>query len=411
VVAAPPTASEGPADLSSWEGVRASFQLRLDYIHMASMLLASHPTPVRTALANYRRELDENPVAAVHHLGERDQAVLDAAGKYIGAPPESIALTDSTTMGLGMVYTGLDVKPGEELICTLNCHYSTRESMRYSALRSGAKRREVRLYQEGGRATEAEIVGRFQAELRPETRYVAVTYVHSSTGVKLPITSLADIVRKVNAERDEASKIRLCVDGVHGFGIENIEVPKLGCDYFIAGTHKWLFGPRGTGIVWASERGWSSVAPTIPPFAWGAFTAWMKGDEPAPPRGPLFSPGGFHSFEHRWALKEAFEMHLKMGKARVEQRIHALATQTKEGLAKMKHVTLRTPMSAALSSGIVCFEVAGMKPDAVVDRLHDEHKIIASTTPYATSYARLSPGLINTPEEIDRTLAAIRAMA
>jgi selenocysteine lyase/cysteine desulfurase len=77
----------------------------------------------------------------------------------------------------------------------------------------------------------------------------------------------------------------------------------------------------------------------------------------------------------------------------------------------MKHVTLRTPMSAALSSGIVCFEVAGMKPDAVVDRLHDEHKIIVSTTPYATSYARLSPGLINTPEEIDRTLVAIRAMA
>jgi selenocysteine lyase/cysteine desulfurase len=76
----------------------------------------------------------------------------------------------------------------------------------------------------------------------------------------------------------------------------------------------------------------------------------------------------------------------------------------------MKHVKLHTPMADRLSAGLVCFEVAGMPAPEVVKRLH-ERKIIASVTPYAAEYARLSPGILNTPEEIERTLAEIRALA
>ena len=50
------------------------------------------------------------------------------------------------------------------------------------------------------------------------------------------------MVNTANQERDEADQIIFCVDGVHGFGIEDQDVTKLGCDVFIAGTHKWIFG-------------------------------------------------------------------------------------------------------------------------------------------------------------------------
>ena len=30
------------------------------------------------------------------------------------------------------------------------------------------------------------------------------------------------------------------------------------------------------------------------------------------------TPGGYHSFEHRWALGEAFRFHLAIGKQRVD---------------------------------------------------------------------------------------------
>jgi selenocysteine lyase/cysteine desulfurase len=76
----------------------------------------------------------------------------------------------------------------------------------------------------------------------------------------------------------------------------------------------------------------------------------------------------------------------------------------------MKHVTLHTPLADEVSSGIITFEVAGLEPAAVVKRLH-ERRIVASTTPYATSYARLAPGLFNSPTEIERALGEIRALS
>jgi selenocysteine lyase/cysteine desulfurase len=128
------------------------------------------------------------------------------------------------------------------------------------------------------------------------------------------------------------------------------------------------------------------------------------------PVGEHMSPGGFHSFEHRWALPEAFKLHLQLGKANVQKRIHQLNQQTKQGLAKMPHVKLYTPDSNELSSGLVCFDVEGMKPNAVVKTMHDKG-IIMSSTPYRISYARFAPSLLNNEQEIELALAQISALA
>ena len=47
---APAAKPEPKSDLSTWPGVRAEFLLSRDHIHMALMLLASHPRPVREAI-------------------------------------------------------------------------------------------------------------------------------------------------------------------------------------------------------------------------------------------------------------------------------------------------------------------------------------------------------------------------
>ncbi len=119
------------------------------------------------------------------------------------------------------------------------------------------------------------------------------------------------------------------------------------------------------------------------------------------------SPGGFHSFEHRWALDRAFQFHQTIGKPRIAERIHSLNRQLKEGLAKMPGIKLYTPMEDDLSAGIVCFDVPGKHAQQVVDELRKK-KIVASVTPYKTLYARLSPGLLNSPAEVETTLAAVR---
>ncbi|HZX41388.1 MAG TPA: hypothetical protein VFE93_06070, partial [Myxococcaceae bacterium] len=66
-----------------------------------------------------------------------------------------------------------------------------------------------------------------------------------------------------------------------------------------------------------------------------------------------------------------------------------------------------TPMDPELSAGICCFDLEGRKPDEVVAALLTR-KVIASTSPYAVSCARLSAGICNTPDEVDRAVEAVR---
>jgi selenocysteine lyase/cysteine desulfurase len=379
---------------------------------MASFFLSSHPRPVREAIEAYRRSLDANPIGYIFGNEERLEAEsLAAAAAYLGVDPTEIALTDSTTVGLGLLYGGLKLAPGQEILTTTHDHYSTETALRLRAERTGTSVRQVTLYARPSAVSVDEVVGNLAKAIRPATRYLAATWVHSSTGVKLPIRAMADAIASVNAKRDAKDRVIFCVDGLHGLGVEDVKLPELGCDFFIAGCHKWLCGPRGTGFVWGRLDAWSQAQATIPTFDFEAYEMWMG----VRPRRELpvsihMSPGGFHAFEHRWALPAAFAFHERIGKPRVEARIHALNTQLKDGLAAMKNVTLYTPHTPALSAGIVCFDIAGMSAGDVAGRLFTRG-IAGSVTPYKTLYARLAPSLVTSAADVDLTLAEVRALA
>ncbi|MDO6678589.1 aminotransferase class V-fold PLP-dependent enzyme [Shewanella sp. 4_MG-2023] len=394
-----------------WTALRQLFLLTDDYIHLSTFLLASHPKPVADEIERHRKGLDANPSDYWHkHFETIDGKISAAAASYMGGEAEQIALTDSTTMGLSLVYSGLKLRPNDEVVQTVHDHYSTDLSLKLRAERTGANVRRITLYDTPATVTSLQVIDNLAKAINQKTKVVAVTWVHSSTGVKLPIRAMADVIAKANSSRSEADKILFCVDGVHGFGIEDVDVSTLGCDFFIAGTHKWIFGPRGTGIIWGSKRGWNNCSAVIPSFSL-SYDVWLGNSTQAQvPMGEHMSPGGFHSFEHRWALPAAFELHMRLGKANVQQRIHQLNTQTKQGLAKMSHVTLYTPMATELSSGLVCFDVDGLSPQQVVEHMHTKG-IIMSSTPYRDSYARFAPSLINNEAEIDKALSEIQALA
>ncbi|MFZ3013188.1 MAG: aminotransferase class V-fold PLP-dependent enzyme, partial [Nitrospira sp.] len=310
--------------LKSWEDLRAQFPLSPQLIHLAAFFLASHPTPVREAIERHRSGLDADPIGYWFEHEEKQEArVLQAAAEYLGGNPIDIALTDSTTMGLGLLYGGLQLRSGQEILTTTHDHYSTETALRLRAERTGATVRQIPLYRALKTVSRDEIVESLRKGISPATRIVAVTWVHSSTGLKLPIYDMALAIQAINRSRDEQDRIIFCVDGVHALGVEDFRLSELGCDFLIAGTHKWMFGPRGTGLVWGHPNAWPIAQPTIPTFCGQAYDLWMENKSSKHlPQSVHMSPGGFHSFEHRWALDEAFGFHQAIGKSRVTQRIY-----------------------------------------------------------------------------------------
>src|SRR6266542_664528 len=150
-----------------WAAARAQFDLDPELSHFSAFVLAPHPAPVRAAIERHRRGMDRDAVGYLHANERRLEAeVRAAAAAYLGAARDEIALTDSTTMGLGLLYGGIRLRPDQEILSTEHDFYATGEALRLRAERTGAAVRRVALYREIGSVTAGEILGSVRAALR-----------------------------------------------------------------------------------------------------------------------------------------------------------------------------------------------------------------------------------------------------
>lgn len=362
----PPNRSPESFDPLDWDSVRAQFLLDPDLAQFAAFVLSPHTAPLQDAIDAYRQELATDTDATLLTGIEREEAVREAAAAYAGGSADQFALTDSTTMGIATMYGGLDLAPGDEVLTTTHDFYSTEASLGLLVGRTGAVVRRVSLYDAPAAASVDEMVSRLVAGVGPRTRVVAVTWVHSSTGVRLPIREMSAAL----ASRTGAGgPVLLCVDGVHGFGAVDEDLSDLGCD-------------------------WSHLTELIPTFSGTGGGAGR------------LTPGGYQAFEHQWAAADAFDLMGRIGRDRVASRTAEQATRLKEGLAEVGGVRVVTPLSAEVSAGIVCLEVPGLSPANSVLELRAAG-VVASSTPYAVSYLRLGPSIATTPEQVDAVVSAI----
>ncbi|MGW6934045.1 aminotransferase class V-fold PLP-dependent enzyme [Lentzea sp. NPDC054927] len=393
LLAVTPTAASAAQGVD-WGAVRREFRLDPALINLGLFYLASNPREVRNAIESFKRKLDANS----HDLMTgQAQEVAVALGQYVGGGPGDIAFVPNTTIGLSIVYGGLKLRPDQELLLSDQDHSWHQQAAQLAAGRVGAKVRIGTLYESSAKVTEDEVASRLRNSITPQTRAVGVTWVQSSTGVKMPVRACAQVVAEANNGRKPEDRCLLVVDGVHGLAAVDDDAARMGADVFVAGTHKWLFGPRGTGMVWVNPQVSNQIVPLLPSLSNRSETA-------------LLGPGGFHAFEHYYAVKAAVEFQQRLGRNRVAARITELATRFKDGLAEIPGVVIHTPRDPRMSAGLVCFDVAGQTGNEVAARL-EQKRIQITTAAYRIPYARIGTAILNTPDEIDRTLKEIRALS
>jgi L-cysteine/cystine lyase len=196
------------------------------------------PLPQRTAAA--MREVEERELAegragrAYFEALIADRAALRVAlGGVVGAPPECIALTSSTTEGCNIVLRGLGIEEGDEVVTTDSEHpglfgglVTARAELRIAEIR---------------RRPAAEALDAIEAQITSKTRLIALSHVSWHTGAVLPIRELA------------TRGIPLLVDGAQSAGAIPVDVRELGCDFYTVSGQKWLLGPAATGGLYVRE--------------------------------------------------------------------------------------------------------------------------------------------------------------
>jgi selenocysteine lyase/cysteine desulfurase len=146
-----------------------------------------------------------------------------AYARLVGAAEEEIALTTSTSDGIGRVLAGFALGRGDEVLTSDQEHPGVLGPLLHARAR-GATVRAVPLH------NVADAVG-------PRTALVAVSHV-SWVGGEVAPAALADV------------DVPVVLDGAQGAGAVPVDVGALGCAAYAASGQKWLCGADGTGFLW-----------------------------------------------------------------------------------------------------------------------------------------------------------------
>ena len=217
------------------------------------------PLAVIDAVDRFYRESNANVARAVHQLGEEATAVYEAARdtltRFVNASSrDEVILTSGTTQATNLVaysYALPILKPGDEILVTTMEHHANIVPWQLVAERAGAKVIAAPITERGEL-----IVEEFVKRLTPRVKLAGVAHVSNVLGTINPVRELAKACR--------ARGIPLLVDGSQAGPHLPIDVQSLGCDFYTLTGHK-IFGPTGTGMLWARKE----ILQAMPPFFGG----------------------------------------------------------------------------------------------------------------------------------------------
>jgi L-cysteine/cystine lyase len=302
----------------------------------------------------------------------RNHAELrERAARLLGCDTLEVALTGATTDGVNAVLSGLDLRPGDEVVTSDEEHPGVTAPLALAREHRGIELRVVPFDEL------ADAVG-------PRTRLVACSHVSWMTGRIADVQALA------------ASDALVLLDGAQGLGAVPVDVRQLGCDFYAASGQKWLCGPNGSGYLYVR----SELVPSLAP-AWPGYPTVAGGDDPFAPEWQIDARRfdmGFPCAEHlAWALA-SLDVLEQTGLEQVQGRALQLAQRLADDLRERG-----IPVGPRGASTLVSFEAAD--PETTVQRLHAEGIIVRAIP--RTPYVRASVGGWSSEDELDRLVALV----
>ena len=362
-----------------------------------NMSYGPKPTPVVDEVVRLARltEMDGtlNPDVQAE-LWKRYDDAKGGVARLLSADPSEVALTRHVTEGINIVATGMDWRPGDEVIISDEEHPGGSLPWMNLARRRGVVVRKVRLSYDLDSLLED-----LDSLIGPRTRIVSISHVSTRSGFLLPAAEVTEFVH--------SRGVPIVLDGAHAVGLVPVDVKEIGCDYYSGCGHKWLMAPQGTGFLYVNKDRLDELQIT-----WlGAATATLFDlenlDFEAKTDADKFEYGT-RDLTVYGGLAVAVDMAQEVGIDEIAARSGDLAARMKRGLADLPGVELMTPMDAMRSTGIVALSVGRMADRDPAKWLWDEHRILVTGS---GDWMRISTPYFALEEEVDRAVELLASLA
>jgi len=286
---------------------------------------------------------------------------------------------------MNAIAQGLRLGAGDRVLLTDQEHSGGLHCWQYLARHHGVELDVVAIPQDEYRATA--LVELIAKGIRSRTRVISISHVFSSTGLRMPVAEVSALAR---------SRGLMCiVDGAQAAGAIRVNVRELGCHAYATSGHKWLLGPKGTGLLYIAKDAQTSIRPIAYEDSYSTYS----------------NNNGVVNLPAIMGLGTAIRHLDAVGMVNVEAYSLRLRNRLADRLAGMNGLTLVSPPAGERASPLLTALLAErFDRRTVVQALLDRHQVaIRPTHPeFGFNGIRFSVHEFNTDDDIDRAADALR---
>lgn len=279
------------------------------------------------------------------------------------------------------------MKAGDEIVVFADNHPSNNQAWQEKAKRFGFTVKTVE--QKNPHPGAEYYVEAFTRALTPQTKVLAFTHFTNTVGDLFPAKEICAAARQRG--------VLTLLDGAQSFGLFDVNLREIDPDFYSGSAHKWPCGARECGVLFVNARAQERIWPTSYSAYPGAVGISRK-----------LEAFGQRDEATMIAFAEALKFQTEIGRKAIEERSKALTQQLLTGLRKFDDFTIFTSPVPERTGAVVTFVPGSLDARKLVAALYERDKIGVTTGGGAgRSGIRVSPHFYNTPEEVDRLLAAL----
>lgn len=381
---------ESVANADYWAAVRQQFPLVNDRVYLNCGGLGPAPSVVLNAVQAKTMELQG--------ISETGYAIMDEGRKttasYLGANPDEICFTRNATESNSIIAAGLKLKEGDEVIFESHAHPGGSFPWLNRQKRQGIK---VKVFDPDSKTMEAS-VDRIRSLITPRTRVIQVSHITAPTGILFDIPAISALAKE--------HEIWFHVDGAQTAGMIPVDLSSMDCDSYATSGHKWMGGPRGTGILYINKDKLEEVecshlgAHSAPTYKF-------------PDQIDFVDAARRHEYGTRnteivEGLKVAIEFQNRIGRDRIEAYGSDLASYLQEGLTEIPSIKILTPRDPKMRRSITTFSSSKIAFNTMTNRLMGEYRLrCRQVTEQGLNAVRVSTHIFNSNDDCDRVIQAV----
>lgn len=385
------TPAQAAMDEDFWYEIQKAFSVTRGIINLNNGGVSPSPRIVTEALVRYIwQQEDATAYTMWRILDPQSETIRTGLAELFGCDREEIAITRNASESLEILLMGLDLKSGDEILTTTQDYPRMLTTLRQRQLREGIALKMIKIPIVPQRLSQ--ITEEFEKGISKKTKLILISHVVNITGQIIPVRDVCQLGR--------SKGIDVIVDGAHSFAHFDFVHKDIECDYFGTSLHKWLFAPKGTGMLYVRKEKIEKLWPL------------MAAEKKQASDIRKFEEIGTHSVAPKLAIGEAILFHHGIGPKRKEARLRYLSRYWMNNLKDLPNVRFHTSFDPEQSCGLATIEIVGIDPPALTSYLMDKHKIL--TTPIVHDEfkgVRITPSVYTTLYELDRFCGVMRDVA